>query len=541
MLPMIPFAQLPRREYNKRFEKKDRLVWTESNEFKSRRAPPPPPPQEEVSDNDSEYDLLEHLASLMPEIKEGKVVKKADDSHLLDMRHKPPSKAVVSAAINSTVGYIKGWRARERERRKHYIIKELEQRARMFEEKHHESILAQLEAEERAEKLEEYRREQRIIRNSRKKKEKTELADSFAKDIDKRDKAAAQMAYFCENLPVWKIEGQRREESETIRKAKEKMEAELKALVAKEKVEKEVHLRRDKAMLEEDERFTREIETMMVRYGTIAIKSDLSEHDAIESIFSNARQAKLESLASSDGFVDDEDGLSLSTRATRRLDIHLREDVDLQPIAKGLRRDKFKRDKRGAFVNPLDADFADTADVEELRGHHIKDVGAMSLAIEISRGACASMKVLDLRHCSIRDIGTERLMLALKMSNQTNLQVIDLRGNCLTVASIEMIKEVAPSGIFQSLKTIFLGRNELGDAGMLSLLDLFYKELLPLIETISLPWNSITDKGFRAVVTALQAIKTYLVPHLKELVLTNNLITSEIRREMSPLPPYISV
>ncbi|RYH20641.1 hypothetical protein EON65_22860 [archaeon] len=168
-LPIIPFAKLPRIDYNKKFEKKKRLIWTEDNDFVT----PDPKEIEESSESSSsgsssEYDLLDHIATLMPGYnEEGKLTKKAHDAHLEDMRPKKVRKDYFKY-VRASWQYVSTMRARERERRKHYIIREYEEKVRKFDEMRRKVIQDELDAQEKEIKLEAYRREQRIARNSRK-------------------------------------------------------------------------------------------------------------------------------------------------------------------------------------------------------------------------------------------------------------------------------------------------------------------------------------------------------------------------------------
>lgn len=168
-LPLIPFAKLPRIDYNKKFEKKKRLIWTDDNDFVT----PNPIEIEDSSESSSsgssfEYDLLDHIATLMPGYnEEGKLTKKAHDAHLEDMRPKKVRKDYFKF-VRTSLQYVSTMRARERERRKHYIIREYEEKIRKFDEVRRKTIQDELDAQEKELKLEAYRREQRIIRNSRK-------------------------------------------------------------------------------------------------------------------------------------------------------------------------------------------------------------------------------------------------------------------------------------------------------------------------------------------------------------------------------------
>jgi hypothetical protein len=168
-LPVIPFAHLPRKEWHRKLEKKprDKSSWHPD-------VPPPSPKQSEseseseVSSSSSEYDLLEHIQSLLPEVVDGKVTKKADETHLEDLRVKKKTKNVVADTVVKTFTYVAGYRQRERDRRKHYLLKEYEEVIKKYDEELKKQQEDQQEKERRERLLEEYRREQRILRNSKK-------------------------------------------------------------------------------------------------------------------------------------------------------------------------------------------------------------------------------------------------------------------------------------------------------------------------------------------------------------------------------------
>eukprot|EP01039_Chlorochromonas_danica_P000468 gene468-506_t len=548
MLPVIPFAKLPRKEWNKKTEKKERLIWKDGDIHREESESGELDESDGSSASSSEYDLLEHISNLMPEIENGKVTRKANDSHLQDLRVKAKPKRYLSRALAAGVGYIQGWRERERERRKHYIIKEFEERVRQYDELHRKEVQERLEAEERELKLEAYRREQRILRNSRKKAEKSALAESFAKNLDNRDKMKAKIAFYCEALPVWSIEGQRKKEAYQAAKEMEERQAAESRALKQRKSEEELERKQKEEILDAEIQQSKEIETMMIRYGTIFIRPKRTQEDHLKTIFSNAR-ASASASTTSDGTVelsrklllDDEDEGSIATLKT--MEVHLRQDVDLLRTEKVLRKQRFKRDKqRGVAVNPLDQSFVGSADVQALRGYEIEEVGAMSLAVEIAGGACAMLTELVLRQARIRDNGWARLVQAMRMVNLSSLRHLDLRGNFLTSSAVEFMREVASkSGVFQSLETLLLGQNELGDAGVEALARMFFAAALPLIRVLSLSWNSITDKGFQSLVIPLIAIQESSAPYLQELVLSNNLITAKARRELAPLPAFLTI
>ncbi len=163
--PIIPFAKLPRKTWNEKTEKKERIEIID---------PPSPVEEEEEvasisSSSSSEYDLLEHLQELLPgDLENGEKPKKnASTAHLDDLKVSKQKKdrwRYVKQAIH----FMKTWRANERERRKHYILREYEQKIAEYDAHCRQHIQDELAKHEKEVKLEAYRRLQRIERNSKK-------------------------------------------------------------------------------------------------------------------------------------------------------------------------------------------------------------------------------------------------------------------------------------------------------------------------------------------------------------------------------------
>lgn len=177
-LPLIPFASLPRREYKKGpvtigGEIKPRLdltkVFHEGDEDEYYEEEEVALSDSDSSSSSSEYDLLQHLADLLPgDLENGmKPTKEANNAHLADLKvvkRRPDRLKYVKYAYR----YVMTMRARERERRKHYIIKEYERKIKEFDELQKKMRDDAMAEEEKAIRLEEEERQQRIIRNSRK-------------------------------------------------------------------------------------------------------------------------------------------------------------------------------------------------------------------------------------------------------------------------------------------------------------------------------------------------------------------------------------
>lgn len=163
--PIIPFAKLPRKYWDDQAEKKGRIEVID----------PPSSEEEEdevvsiASSSSSEYDLIQHLQDLLPgDLVDGqKPNKAANTAHLDDL--KVQKKRVDRLKyVKQAYHFLKTFRERERERRKHYILAEFEQKVKAYDEMCRKKIQDELDAHEKATKLEAHRRLERIKRNSKK-------------------------------------------------------------------------------------------------------------------------------------------------------------------------------------------------------------------------------------------------------------------------------------------------------------------------------------------------------------------------------------
>jgi hypothetical protein len=124
---------------------------------------------EDVSSNKDEYDLIEHLKSLLPdELVNGKPTKKdLNTSYLEDLRYKPKPIEYLRL-FRCIYSAIKEARMRERERRKHYILREYEMRVKEYDEKRRQGILDRMQQQRNEVLLEAYRTELRRAQRSKK-------------------------------------------------------------------------------------------------------------------------------------------------------------------------------------------------------------------------------------------------------------------------------------------------------------------------------------------------------------------------------------
>ena len=124
---------------------------------------------EDVSKNNDDYDLIEHLQSLLPdELVNGKPVNKAlNTSYLEDLRYKPKPREYFKL-FRFVFRIIMEARAKERERRKHYILREYEQKVKEYDMKRRQDMLDRMQRQRNEVLMEAYRSELRRAKNSKK-------------------------------------------------------------------------------------------------------------------------------------------------------------------------------------------------------------------------------------------------------------------------------------------------------------------------------------------------------------------------------------
>lgn len=171
---VIPFHRPPKKRWEDGVEKKKRLVidlskdedediedetFTAEYEYDS----------ESSEESEEGFDMQKHIEDLLPgDLVDGmKPTKAANASHLEDLRavHKKVDRFGMFKAFYR---FIRRKRAEERERRKHYILKEWEAKIKLYDENQKQAVLDRMEAHKKEVLLERYRSAQRRIRNSRK-------------------------------------------------------------------------------------------------------------------------------------------------------------------------------------------------------------------------------------------------------------------------------------------------------------------------------------------------------------------------------------
>lgn len=171
---VIPFHRPPKKRWEPGAEKKKRLVidlskdedeGIEDETFNADYEDD----SESSEESEEEFDMQRHIEDLLPgDLVDGMKPKKAaNDSHLVDLRV-VRKKVDRFAIFKAFYRYMKQLRAQERERRKHYILKEWEAKIKLYEEQERQAVLDKMEAYRKEVLLEKYRSAQRRIRNSRK-------------------------------------------------------------------------------------------------------------------------------------------------------------------------------------------------------------------------------------------------------------------------------------------------------------------------------------------------------------------------------------
>jgi Ran GTPase-activating protein (RanGAP) involved in mRNA processing and transport len=225
------------------------------------------------------------------------------------------------------------------------------------------------------------------------------------------------------------------------------------------------------------------------------------------------------------------------------LELSLRRGIDLDKILKSHKRGKYGKGKKTEkeHMTPFAQDLSSTQDITTVKGSAFGEVGALSLASELSRGMCPMLETLDLRGCSIRSEGAGKLFVGIKMANLVTLRVLNLRGNFLGAYTLAYLKQTCQSGVFMNLQILVLSDNELGDDGITAFLEIVMEGHFLNMFEIHMQNNGITDYGFNKLITKLASVKEVKCPNICRMNVSNNPISAEMKRKHHPLPAYFSV
>jgi hypothetical protein len=170
---IVPFHRPPKKEWKEGAEKKKRLVidltGDEDDEIEEEKFDEFVDDESESSEESEGFDMQQHIADLLPgDLVDGmKPTKQANMSHLMDLRVVAKPKDRIGM-FRRFYRFIQRKRAEERERRKHYILREWEAKIQQYDENVKKALLARIEAHRKEVLLEKHRSEQRRIKNSRK-------------------------------------------------------------------------------------------------------------------------------------------------------------------------------------------------------------------------------------------------------------------------------------------------------------------------------------------------------------------------------------
>lgn len=422
------------------------------------------------------------------------------------------------------------------------------------------------------------------------------MTKDFDKKLAVRVKEEQKLNFYCHNLPEWAIEGIYKKFAEKEARERDIAAAKVEVAAKQDAAEKRAIIDRDCAILEEDLQITADIEQMMIRYGMLQFEKPILEledqkvdhileqhrlenDDAQE--LKRKRQKQMRKQARAERRVNKKKQSTLPSlqhpnsnsvrpgTASRpstansvmsgvgetSLDLEVSRTANFNTLRRELHRSRFGGKGKSTYngnravqrqveepVNAFpDVNFQDTGDIRVVYGHHLKTLGALAFAGELAHGACPFLEELRFQQCDIRDPGFLRIIQGVRLGNITGLKILDLRGNHLSGLSIDYYRDICAFNVFNNVEEILLGNNELGDSGVEAIIRVVLLGHLRSLYTLHLQRNSITDKGFRSLMTMMVNIHDRYCPKLDALRLELNLVTPECKREFSPLPSFVSV
>lgn len=401
------------------------------------------------------------------------------------------------------------WRERERARRMHYIFVEYEAIIKIHDEMLKKKLKDEIEADERAVKLEAYRSKQRKIRNSVTKDDSKVSLMNYTLDIDRRDREADKMAYYCYNLQRWAGERGDEKDDNDVSQAKAREIQAVKDGYDKKISDRLRKKKEDNAVMELDVEISQAAMKVMRASGFLEgvnPKASIKQiHDGIN------EQSDIQEINLNKN-VD-----WSKKRSTKSTMEHLQQlpfDVDLQVVARSSR---------------------------VLKAHLIGDRGALSLGAEIIRGACPIVEEIDLKGCEVTCRGFGRLLHGVRFGNLRTVRVLKLRGNFIQAKGLRFLQYSMQGNVFDALYFIDLRDNELGDQGADVFIHMVIQGLFRNITHVLMQRNNITDEGFGKIIRVMQSMGVAKCPNLQRLGLEGNNISAHVKNKFRPFPFYISI
>jgi len=138
-----------------------------------------------------------------------------------------------------------------------------------------------------------------------------------------------------------------------------------------------------------------------------------------------------------------------------------------------------------------------------LGGNGFGDAGVQALCGGLGRGAVPSLLLLGLHSNKFGPAGAEALAAALGRGTLPKIETLGLYGNPIGSQGVAAL--ASPMRKMPALKELFLGRCEIGDEGVASLVDNLGKDDVKKLESLHLSDNKITDAGVAKLLAALDA------------------------------------
>jgi len=558
-LPLVPFAILPKKQWEDGQEKRPR-VDPKKLKFQADENPEVDNEDEEdgfsysssssyssysSSDESDDIPLAEYIDSLIPKTPpdgsaKPKGVWEQDEKKMVVKKRK------VGFFSYYWDKFMK-WRDEERARRMHNIYKEYEKRVAIYDTKVRKEILHEIRENERVLMEEVKEIEKRIRANSFKRETKKFVNEEMDLEFSRRDKDTERLDFLVCNLQRWAVERHGEEEILAAQWEAEREEREKKIQLEKVKIEREKRIIEDELVVQEDYRITQEAMRMMRVTGAKEGVNVPGGEDAVQALQvdttfnSKKKKKKGKTEANSPKKKRGGKGRALSRAQENKmaldsgfLKLNLLENVDYKSRVKMLGRD---------YVTPFDQDLArdKTNQVVCLKARSIGERGALCLGAEFVRGACPQLQLLDLSRCEIKTRGLGRLLHGIRIGNLYNLRSLVLKGNHIGSRGLEYVKDVLTSGVLSELKVLDLRENELGDDGADIIMRMIVGGSFRTLSELYLQNNGITDVGFMKIFKAMQSMQERSFPMIRRLGLELNYISAKCKQECYPIPLYFSL
>jgi len=138
-----------------------------------------------------------------------------------------------------------------------------------------------------------------------------------------------------------------------------------------------------------------------------------------------------------------------------------------------------------------------------LDGSGFGDAAMRALCEGLGHGAAPSLRILGLNHNNFGPAGAEALAAALGRGAMPKLEWFGINGNPIGDQGVAVL--AAPLRKMPALTELFLGRCEIGDDGVASLVANLDKDDFKALEVLRLHHNKITDAGVAKLLSALDA------------------------------------